>query len=477
MRNSDTLTGETNAITVWIAKLGALRTRVARSIAADEAFGRLLMNSSWVLGGNVAFICIGAAQGIVVAHALGVEQFGILTLVITFVTVVTRLTAFRMDEFIVKYVTEALADDCKERVAAIIKTSVIVEVATSFVTFLFVLMVAAIASDWFLPAPGSGALISMYAVVVLVNVVGETTFGLMQVLNQFRLNSILRTAGKAVSFILVIVATLWWPGTVGILLAYIGGSLITAVFLVVAVVRTINRRLEKRWWCVPLRTLRESRRPMIEFILSTNISGTLSVLIREGDPLLLGYFCNPTAVGYFKVARSLVALVMAPVVPLSQTIYREVAHTVAQQDWVQMRRLLRKTTWVSSAYVFPASLLFAASSVWLIAFLYGQQFIPAAPALWILLAGLAFDQVFSWARRALLALGRADFPPKVEGLLAILKVGGAIVLLPAYSYLGNAALMSVLAVVGAYLLTRKVYKEMAERAHKIAGIGRIGGVA
>jgi O-antigen/teichoic acid export membrane protein len=50
--------------------------------------------------------------------------------------------------------------------------------------------------------------------------------------------------------------------------------------------------------------------------------------------------------------------------------------------------------------------------------------VPAYPALVILLAGYLFANTFYWNRTALLALGRPDFPMKVNVIAAVLKLAG-----------------------------------------------------
>jgi O-antigen/teichoic acid export membrane protein len=60
----------------------------------------------------------------------------------------------------------------------------------------------------------------------------------------------------------------------------------------------------------------------------------------------------------------------------------------------------------------------------------------------ILVVGLLFANTFYWNRIALLAIGRPDFPAKINFVVAILKVTGILLLVPIYGYLANAALMA-----------------------------------
>jgi O-antigen/teichoic acid export membrane protein len=94
---------------------------------------------------------------------------------------------------------------------------------------------------------------------------------------------------------------------------------------------------------------------------------------------------------------------------------------------------------------------------------YGTPFVPAATALALLFVGMGFANVLFWNRPALLALGRADFPFKVNLGIAAMKVVGILLVIPAYGYIGNAALLTGLYVVGVSVCVWKVWSEVERR--------------
>jgi O-antigen/teichoic acid export membrane protein len=106
-------------------------------------------------------------------------------------------------------------------------------------------------------------------------------------------------------------------------------------------------------------------------------------------------------------------------------------------------------------------------------FILGQQiilllyndpdFLPAYPALIILIPGFLVANTFFWNRVALLALGRPDFPTKLNLILAGLKLLGVILLVPRYGYLINAALLSASYLVGVSIAAWKTYSLLAKK--------------
>jgi O-antigen/teichoic acid export membrane protein len=74
--------------------------------------------------------------------------------------------------------------------------------------------------------------------------------------------------------------------------------------------------------------------------------------------------------------------------------------------------------------------------------IYRSEFIPAFPALLILLVGFGLTNILYWNRSLLLAMGQADYPLKVVFCAMLVKVALTFVLVPRLGYLMEAGLLS-----------------------------------
>ena len=74
-----------------------------------------------------------------------------------------------------------------------------------------------------------------------------------------------------------------------------------------------------------------------------------------------------------------------------------------------------------------------------------------------------FANTFYWRRPALLALGRPDFPAKINSVLAALKVCGILLFVPKYGYLASAALLSSFYLFGSTIPALKIRSIMSRR--------------
>ena len=426
----------------------AMLRRAWRSIVDDQILRRILANSGWLLGANGVGIPLGLVQSVMVARLLGVEQYGILSIILSFVAVINRLTSFRMNELVVKYVSEALVKERPDLASATIKAALVAEAGASILAFVITLLLTPLAARWFVGDPAAQSLIYTYALIILGNAVIETATGVLQVFNRFKAQALINVFAKIVTvggvgFVYVEQGGLW-----GVVVAYLVGTILSAFTLVVYTLREISHQLGPTWWRVPLGNLKGEFRTMSKFALANNAIELLGLVYKDSELIWLGWLRNPTEVGYYKLAQLLVKLIVIPSTPLVKAIYPEISQTIEAGKSARTKRLLAKGTFIACIWIVPVGLGFMLVSPWLIRFFYGLEFVPAVSAFLILLLGLGIVHLLFWARPAVLSLGRADVFLKVTLLQTILKIPMVLILVPTYGYIMMATIQAGLFVLG-----------------------------
>jgi O-antigen/teichoic acid export membrane protein len=181
--------------------------------------------------------------------------------------------------------------------------------------------------------------------------------------------------------------------------------------------------------------------------------------VRDSAPLFLGAFATQAEVGYFKLALSLINLVMLPIEPFIWPTYTELTETVARAQWDATKRLLRRVSAIAAAWTLSAGGALAALGWWLIPFVYGADAAPAYPATVILLLGFGFANVLHWNRPLLLAFGMPTYPLVAAALAGSVQIGLVFLLVPRFGYLAMAGLMSAYFVVSIGVI---VWRGLAE---------------
>jgi O-antigen/teichoic acid export membrane protein len=411
------------------------------SLRGDDTIRRIIRNGGWLLSGSAIAILCNAAQGILIARALGLTAFGVLGVVVTFVTIASRLTSCRVNEFVVQYLNRGDSAHSGHR-AAVVKLSFCVETAAALVAFALIWIAAPVGAHWVARSGDASALIRAFAAIVLVNAASETAQGVLQVYGRYRTCSVAGSTGSVVALVGVGIALWHGLGMSGVIAARLGGELVTATILTTTTWAELHRRLGPRWWTARLGALAGERSSIMRFIVSTNASLTLSMLSKDGDILWVGLFRGPAEAGLFRLAHSVASLAFVPVGLLAPSIHPDAAGTAARLRWGEFRALLRRSTIVAAAYVLPAVSLIALLHGPLIRVLYGEQFEPAGLALVALTVGMGLGNIVVWGRVGLLAVGRADFLVKVHLVVIPLKLLAVVTLVPRFGFVAAAAIVA-----------------------------------
>ena len=427
-----------------------------------ELFRRVVRNSGYLFGTTGFSALCSMLGGILSARLLGAAGFGTLGTITLFTSVINNFASFRMGELVVKYVGYYSEHDDQESAAAIFKMAALFEMLASLVAFGLVMLLAPIGAKYFAKDISTTPLFILYGLVVLANLIAESSTGLLQIYDRFRRLAGLNIIQSLVTLLLITVTFFSGGGLAGILIAYLAGKMTSAVGISIAALIEARRRWGKDWWQAKPSRLRASWRELTHFAVSTNISATISLITKDSELLWVSLLRGPLEAGYYKLALALANMVQMPVDPLPQATYPELSRQVAQHRWDNVRMLLRQGSRLAGGYSALVTALLVLFGTFLISLLYSPEFLPAYPALVILLLGLLVANTFYWRRVMLLALGRADFPAKVNAVLAVVKICATLLLVPIYGYLASAALLAGFYWVGTLITVLKIRSLIAQ---------------
>jgi O-antigen/teichoic acid export membrane protein len=429
----------------------------------NELIRRVLVNSGYLFSATGIAAALSMVQGILAARLLGVTDFGILGTITQFTTMINKFASFRMSELVIKYVGEYTEAGDSPRAAAVFKAAGLTEVGTSFFAFALVWILAPLGARYFAKDASLTSWFMIYGLIVLANLLAESSTGLLQIFNRYRSIAAVTVGQSALTLALIVGAYVTQGGVLAVILAYMGGKVGGALALSAIALWEAGRRWGRGWWRTPLGLLQARGRELVRFAVSTNISATINLVNKDSELLWVSALRSPTEAGYYKLALALANMAQLPVSPLPQATYPELSREVARQNWGNVRYILRQGTRLAFFYTAGAALFLLLFGRPLIRYLYRPEFLPAFPALLILLAGFLVANSFYWNRTALLALGHPDYPTKVNLLAAGLKIAGLLLLVPVFGYLGSAALLAGFYFLSISLNVRKTYAVLRER--------------
>ena len=409
---------------------------------------RIVKNSGYLFSATGVSAFMSMLQGILTARLLGPSDFGALGAITVFTSTINRFASFRMNELVVRYVGHYEESGDSARAAAVFKSASYLEMGGAIIAFILIMVLAPLGATYIAHDSSLTPMFRIYGTIVLANLISESANGLLQIFDRFQVMAIITTIQSTVTLALIVVAFFSDAGLVAILLAYMCGKIIGALGITVAALWQAGKVWGKKWWRTPVALLAPQRKSLLTFAFSTNISSTISLVAKDSEVLWVSAFLGTTQAGYYKLALALSNLLQLPVSPLPKATFPELSREIARHSWDNVRYVLRQGSRLAATYSIPMTIGLVIFGSWLISTFYGSEYLPAYPALVILLVGYTFVNIFYWNRVALLSLGRPIFPTIVNLVGMIIKVAGIILLVPQFGYLAFAGLLT-----GYYIFT------------------------
>jgi O-antigen/teichoic acid export membrane protein len=441
-----------------------------KSWGTDVVLKKVVGNSAYLFGSQA----VSAVLSILTANLLGVAGFGALGVVISFVTNINRLLSFRMADFVVRYMGGYLAEDKRKEAAAIIKVAALTELTTSLLAYGVLVLLSGWGAANFAKDPTTRSLFLIYGITILGNVMAETATGALQVMGHFRSQALLNLLQSLLTAGLFVLVFINQGGLTSVLLVYLVGKMILGIGPVLLALYWLPKSLGKHWWRTPMRGNLPPFGPMARFALSSNFSGTITLVARDSEVLWVSYFFDTTVGGYFKVALAVINLMVMPITPFISTSFPEMTRHVVKKQWAQLKQLLARVTVISAAWtgavavgllLLGRQLLFSPWSFFgHTIYIYKEAYGPAYGVLLVILVGFGLANILFWDRSLLLAFGKAELPLKVSFFTMLAKVVLAFLIVPTLGYLAEAALFSAYFVVTVGILAGKGLAEIRHQA-------------
>jgi len=442
-------------------------------VKEDVLLKRVLRNTSYLFSSQAIGMVLAMGQSVLATHLLGASLFGLLAVVMTFATNVNRLFSFRMGEFVIQFMGKELVKKDSLKAAAVAKAALLTESITSVLTYGIFLLIIPIGTNLFAKNPTTSSLFQVYGLFILANLCNESATGILQITNRYKIQAAINLTQSIVTAGLIGLAFLLHGSILFVLWAYLIGKFIIGLGSVIAALIALHQKLGRDWWKAPF-SIFPSIKEMVAFTVSTNLSGTVKMLVSGSEPLLIGFLLDTQAVALYKIATSITEPLMIPISQFINTTFPEMTRSIVQRKWKELRTLLRRVTLISGVWTLLFSLGMLVLGPWILS-IWGQKYVAAYPTMMILLVGYGISNIFYWNRTLLLSFGKANIPLYVLFAGAVIKTALAFVVVPpfgmaaeAWLLSGNFAITVGLMVAIGYSLIRKNERLDQQKAETVA---------
>ena len=430
----------------------------------DKLLRGVLKNSSYLFSSNTISAALGMVNSVLVTRLLGIDGLGLVAIVQTFASNVNRLLSFRMSEVVVKYLGQVLAIEQSKnteqtqvsdtlnqtfvnnpQAAAIVKGIGVVEAATSALAYLVLLLLTSWAARVLAKDNSVAYLFPFYGLMLLANLVYETSTGVLQTHKRFDQLAIINTIQSIITCVLILLVFLLNRSVLEVLAAYLLGKAFAGISITILATMQMNQTLGRGWWYTSLRQVKDWR-SILGFAVNTNLNGTVNLITRDNVPLYLPYL-SPAGVaqsyaGYFKLGLSIINFITLPIDPFIWPTYTEITRTIALRQWQRTRSLLKRVSSIAGIWTVAAAVGIAALGWWLIPVVFGPTTGPVYPVVLILLVGYGVANILNWNRPLLLAFGKPSYPLLVALIVGVVELLLILWLVPQGGYLLMSAILA-----------------------------------
>jgi len=428
---------------------------------------RVAINFGKVLKGRGIAGILSAISVALMAHALPVEQFGLIVLLHTYIKVVKGIFNFNTYETIVKYGVPLQDGMDEPRLKCLLRTTISIDfVSTLFATVIGVLAVPVTAK--LLHWDDQMTHWAWFYTLILITTGVNTSNGILRIYDRFDALGVQYTIQPAVRLLLVILAWAMDGGMLMFLLAwgiaysagniylFVRGQLELRSHLATSLLEGYRWREAFSW-----------DRDFWRFIGIVYWQTNLDLIPKQVSTLMAGNLLGPAAAGLFRLAREIQTILNRPAEMLANVLFPDLTRA-----WLTDKSSFLRLSYRTAAIAGGIGLLIVAfawfSGEWILA-LVGEQYVPAAPLMVLLLLAASFDLSSAPLRSSAYAMGNAAKLLRIHILGAVVYVV-LFYLMTSFTGLVGPGLASVLTSLMTFFLTAQLMNRRDSSSGGTSGI-------
>jgi len=374
---------------------------------------RLFGNIGWLLGGRGVNALLSLVYLALATRALGTVGFGQFALIVALGQAITGLANFQTWQFIVRWGANGDGDGVDPAKAA---------EATGFAMALDGISVAlgmvaagliVISVPLWLEMPQDLLWLTFFYCAISLIAIRTTPTGILRLHFEYgkataaeAVQPIIRAAGAVLAFVFM-------PTVTGFIFAYAAAELAVALTLWIVAARV----QPVQWRAISLTRIPARHDDVWRFVVSTNLSGSLTIAGKQLMILLVGTFGGAALAGGFRVASQLGQALVSLAQTVSKAILPELVH--ARDNAVEIARRMANIAAVGGVIAVVTALLFGRLGLELIA---GEQFGVFYWAMVILAIAGAVELVGASLESLLVSAGKAHVAFVVRAVPTVLAL-------------------------------------------------------
>lgn len=338
-------------------------------------------------GAGIVFICmmLGKFLGyfyVMFIARLGTENFGLINLGLSVVSLIGTIAILGLDNGILRYVPYFLAKNDKAKVRGVILSSLKIVFFIGLTVSLLIFLSAPFISVNLFHNAKLIPILKIFALMIPFSILGSILLPSFRAFQYVEYESGLKEVGeKAIRLAFTIILVFLGFGVIGVAYPYLFSAILIFVLSVIIFQKKVFPIFGKG-----LKS-KSSTRELLIFSLPLLLSNILVYAIVWIDTLMLGYFRTAAEVGIYNAAHPTAALMFVLPTALISLFLPIITGYYSRKKFRQVEEIYKRVSkWIFFVN-FPLLLLMAIFSRQIIRIIFGQDYLSATTPLAILVFG------------------------------------------------------------------------------------------
>jgi O-antigen/teichoic acid export membrane protein len=367
---------------------------------------RIAINFGKVLRGRGIAAVFMVVSTVLTAHALPVEQFGLIILLHTYIKVVKGLLNFRTFEAIVRFGVPLHDKGDEPQLKSLLRSTLMVDFSSSLAATLIGVASVPLAA-WLLHWDAQMTQWAGFYSLILITTSINTSNGILRLYDRFDALGVQYTVGPMVRMLLVILAWAMDGGMLMFLLAWGFAYCAGNIYMFARGMLELRARLSTPFWeGFRWREILDQHSEFWRFIGVVYWQTSVDLVPKQLSTLLAGNLLGAAAAGQFRLAREISTILNRPAALLRDVLFPNLTRSW-QSDEGSFKKLPMRASLIAGSAGFLITIFAWIAGETLLA-LIGEYYVPAAPLMVLLLAAASFDLASAPLRAAAYAMGKAS---------------------------------------------------------------------
>lgn len=386
----------------------ALRRRVASSLAemtTANAFRKRLINIGHLMVGNFGAGVIAFFAVAIAARGLGVEKFGVLALVSTFIQAIERFVSFQTWQPIIRFGAGLKEQGRHDDLNAVVKFGFLLDLAAAITGFAIAAGLALFGAERFgWPSEVRNSLL-LYSGALLFLITGSPT-GVMRLAGRFREIAYFQVIAMTVRCALCAIALAAGAGLFVYVAIWAGTHVLGAILLMATGFRQLGRIGCADFMKSSLNDMSQRFPKIWRFAALANLSLSIRSSAQQLDTLIVGALAGAGGAGLYHIAKRIAKFAQQAGQQVQAVVFPDIARMWARGDIDSFQKDVARTEGLlllMCGLGAGATFLLADPVISLFA---GDKYADAGDMLKVQIIAVAALLAGSVARAALLCMGK-----------------------------------------------------------------------